>query len=33
MCQDSKSDNSILENNKKDIALVLLVICHPTESK
>lgn len=32
MCQDSKSDNSILENNKKDIAMVL-VICHPTESK
>lgn len=33
MCQDSKSDNSILENNKKDIAMVFLVIYHPTESK
>lgn len=32
MCQDSISDNSILEN-KKDIAMVHLVICHPTESR
>lgn len=29
MCEDSKSDNSILENlKKKDIEMVLLVICH-----